>query len=87
MTEAELEKLRASMDKFVKRLADYESQFAVLSFAMDVKTNQEFTNRADRIVHGWHLSGDSYDQPTAFLIDDGLEAWSAAFSPVASETR
>ncbi|HQU92764.1 MAG TPA: VWA domain-containing protein [Pyrinomonadaceae bacterium] len=49
MTEAELEKLRGSMDKFVKRLADYESQFAVLSFAMDVKTNQEFTNRPDRI--------------------------------------
>jgi VWFA-related protein len=49
MTEAELEMLRGSMDKFVKRLADYESQFAVLSFAMDVKTNQEFTNRPDRI--------------------------------------
>ncbi|MEO5858780.1 MAG: VWA domain-containing protein [Pyrinomonadaceae bacterium] len=49
MTEAELEKLRTSMDKFVKRLADYESQFAVLSFAMEVKTNQEFTNRPDRI--------------------------------------
>jgi VWFA-related protein len=49
MTETELEKLRASMDKFVKRLADYESQFAVLSFAMEVKTNQDFTNRPDRI--------------------------------------
>jgi VWFA-related protein len=49
MTEAELERLRAAMDKFVKRLADYESQFAVLSFAMDVKTNQEFTNRPERV--------------------------------------
>ncbi|MDI1242837.1 MAG: VWA domain-containing protein [bacterium] len=49
MTEAELEKLRVAMDKFVKRLADYESQFAVLSFAMEVKTNQDFTNRPERI--------------------------------------
>jgi VWFA-related protein len=49
MTEPELEKLRAAMDKFVKRLADYESQFAILSFAMEVKTNQDFTNRPERI--------------------------------------
>ena len=49
MTEAELEKLRGAMDRFVKRLADYESQFAVLSFAMEVKTNQDFTNRPERI--------------------------------------
>jgi len=49
MTEAELEKLRVAMDRFVKRLADYESQFAVLSFAMEVKTNQDFTNRPERI--------------------------------------
>jgi len=49
MTEQELEKLRAAMDRFVKRLADYESQFAVLSFAMEVKTTQNFTNRPERI--------------------------------------
>ncbi len=49
MTEAELAKLRVAMDKFVKRLADYESQFAVLTFAMNVKTNQDFTNRPERI--------------------------------------
>ena len=49
MTEAELERLRAAMQKFVQRLADYESQFAVLSFAMDVKTVQDFTNRPDRL--------------------------------------
>ena len=49
MTEVELEKLRGAMERFVKRLADYESQFAVLSFAMEVKTNQDFTNRPERI--------------------------------------
>ena len=49
MTEAELDRLRAAMDKFVKRLADYESHFAIVSFAMEVKTTQDFTNRPDRI--------------------------------------
>ncbi|MEQ1762969.1 MAG: VWA domain-containing protein [Pyrinomonadaceae bacterium] len=49
MTEVELERLRMAMQRFVKRLADYESQFAVLSFAMEVKTNQDFTNRPERI--------------------------------------
>ena len=49
MTEQELGKLRMAMDRFVKRLADYESLFAVVSFAMEVKTAQEFTNRPDRI--------------------------------------
>ena len=49
MTEEELGKLRAAVERFVKRLADYESQFAVLSFAMEVKTTQNFTNRPERI--------------------------------------
>ena len=49
MTQAELERLRSAMDKFVKRLADYESHFAIVSFAMEVKTTQDFTNRPDRI--------------------------------------
>jgi VWFA-related protein len=49
MTEAELQRLRAAMQKFVKRLADYESIFAVMSFAMEVKTAQGFTNRPERL--------------------------------------
>ncbi|HEX6280187.1 MAG TPA: VWA domain-containing protein [Pyrinomonadaceae bacterium] len=49
MTEQELDRLRIAMDRFVKRLADYESHFAVISFAMDVKTTQDFTNKPDRI--------------------------------------
>ena len=45
MTEAELAKLRSALQEFVERLADYESHFAVVSFAMDVDTVQSFTNR------------------------------------------
>lgn len=49
MTDAELERLRLATDNFIKRLADYESVFAVVAFAMEVKTTQSFTNRADRV--------------------------------------
>ena len=49
MTEAELAKLRAALQEFVNRLADYESNFAVVSFAMDVNTVQSFTNRKDHL--------------------------------------
>ena len=49
MTEVELERLRTAMQGFVKRLADYESYFAIMSFAMEVKTAQSFTNRPDRL--------------------------------------
>ena len=49
MTEAELAKLRAALQEFVNRLADYESHFAVVSFAMDVNTVQSFTNRKEQL--------------------------------------
>jgi VWFA-related protein len=49
MTTAELERLRDAMKNFTVRLADYNSYFAVMSFAMDVKTLQSFTNRPDRL--------------------------------------
>jgi VWFA-related protein len=49
MTEAELAKLRAALQEFVERLADYESHFAVVSFAMDVDTVQSFTNRKEQL--------------------------------------
>lgn len=49
MTDAELQRLRVAMEDFVKRLTDYQSVFAVLSFAMEVKTAQSFTNRPERI--------------------------------------
>lgn len=49
MTEEELQKLRAAMRNFVKRLADYESLFAITTFAMEVKTPQSFTNRPERL--------------------------------------
>ncbi len=49
MTQNELLRLRDAMRGFVKRLADYNSYFAVMTFGMEVKTLQSFTNRPDRL--------------------------------------
>ncbi len=49
MTREELIKLRDAMQIFVKRLADYNSYFAVMTFGMEVKTVQSFTNRPEKL--------------------------------------
>ena len=49
MTEAEIERLRGAMQSFIARLADYDSYFAVISFAMEVRTLQSFTNRKEKL--------------------------------------
>lgn len=49
MTDAEIERLRAGMQSFIARLYNYDSYFAVVSFAMDVRTLQSFTNRRDKL--------------------------------------
>ncbi|MBS1796843.1 MAG: VWA domain-containing protein [Acidobacteria bacterium] len=49
MTSEELVELQAAMRKFVKRLADYNSYFAVMTFGMNVKTVQSFTNKPDKL--------------------------------------
>lgn len=49
MTPGELERLKSAMQSFTQRLADYNSYFAVMSFAMEVKTLQSFTNHPQRL--------------------------------------
>ena len=49
MTEPELAKLRIALQEFVDRLGDYETNFAIVSFAMEVDTVQSFTNRKERL--------------------------------------
>jgi VWFA-related protein len=75
MTEAEIERLRSAMQSFVTRLADYDSYFAVVSFAMDVRTLQQFTNRRDKLEKSFDrlvrdqdgLSTHAYD-----AVDDSI---------------
>lgn len=49
VTSEELSALRAAMQQFVKRLADYNSHFAVMTFGMNVKTVQSFTNKPEKL--------------------------------------
>lgn len=49
MTAAELERLKTALGSFARRLSDYNSFFAVTTFAMDVSTIQSFTNRSERL--------------------------------------
>ena len=75
MTDEELVGLKSAMKSFINRLADYNSQFAIMTFAMDVKTVRTFTKRPDdleksfskirRDVNG--LSTHAYD-----AIDDAV---------------
>ncbi len=75
MTDQELARLRSAMQSFIARLADYNSYFAVVSFAMEVKTLQGFTNRRDRLERSFDklardqdgLSTHAYD-----AVDDSI---------------
>lgn len=75
MTEAEINRLRSAMHAFINRLADYESYFAVVSFAMEVNTLQGFTNRRERLERSFDklvrdqdgLSTHAYD-----AVDDSI---------------
>ena len=75
MTEAEIGRLRSAMQTFISRLADYDSYFAVVSFAMEVRTLQGFTNRRDRLERSFDrlvrdqdgLSTHAYD-----AVDDSI---------------
>lgn len=49
VTTEELLKLRTAMQSFLNRLADYNSYFAILSFGMEVKTLQGFTNKREKL--------------------------------------
>ena len=49
MTTKELRELRNALQLFVKKLADYNSYFAVMTFGMEVKTLQSFTNKPQKL--------------------------------------
>ncbi len=49
ITKQEIINLRNAMQKFVQRLADYNSYFAVMTFGMEVKIVQSFTNKPGKL--------------------------------------
>jgi VWFA-related protein len=75
VTREELERLRDALRVFVQKLADYDSYFAVMTFGMEVKTLQSFTNRPDKLEKSFEkllreqdgLSTHAYD-----AVDDAI---------------
>lgn len=49
MTADELGRLRDALQSFIARLADYDSYFAIMTFGMEVKTLQDFTNKPEKL--------------------------------------
>jgi VWFA-related protein len=49
MTAEEIVQLQNALQKFVRRLADYNSYFAILTFGMEVKILQSFTNKPEKL--------------------------------------
>jgi VWFA-related protein len=77
MTREELLKLRSAMTVFTQRLANAHSYFSIMSFGMEVKTLQPFTNRAEKLEKSFDkilretegLSTHLYD-----AVDDAIRA-------------
>ena len=75
VTREELEKLRDALRIFTAKLADYNSYFAVMTFGMEVKTLQSFTNRPEKLEKSFDkllreqegLSTHAYD-----AVDDAI---------------
>ena len=88
MTPQELERLRSAMGSFVKRLSEYNSYYAIMSFGMDVKTLQSFTPRPDRLDKTFDklfrdeegLSTHAYD-----AVDDAIRLLRKKSPPVVKE--
>lgn len=70
MTADEMARLREAMRNFVRRLsAEYESYFAVMTFGMDVKVLQSFTNRADKLEKTFDRIGRDRDGLSTHAFD------------------
>ena len=49
MTNEELTRLHTALKNFINHLADYDSYFAIMTFGMEVKTLQSFTNKPEKL--------------------------------------
>lgn len=69
MTPDELQRLKSGMQSFVDRLADYDSYFSIVTFAMDVKTVQAFTNRPEKLKAAFSRLGRDQDGLSTHAYD------------------
>lgn len=75
MTEPEFARLRLAMNEFVTRLRGKDAYFAVMTFAMEVRTLQELTDRIDRVERSFQrIRRDEYGLSTHAYdaVDDAV---------------
>jgi VWFA-related protein len=75
MTLQEIDRLRLALQSFINRLADYNSYFAIMSFGMEVKTLQSFTNRPDKLektLDRLHHNLDGLSTHAYDAVDDAI---------------
>jgi VWFA-related protein len=75
MTPPEIDRLRNAISGFIDRFGNHESYFALVSFAMEVKRLQSFTNRPEVVRRSMlKLERDQYGRSThAFdAVDDAV---------------
>jgi VWFA-related protein len=69
MTSPEIEKLRNAISGFMDRFGNHESYFAILSFAMQVKRLQSFTNRPEVLRRAMHKLDRDQDGRSTLAFD------------------
>lgn len=70
MTADEMARLREAMRNFVRRISgEYDAYFAVMTFGMDVKVVQSFTNRADKLEKTFDRLGRDRDGLSTHAFD------------------
>jgi VWFA-related protein len=75
MTSEELERLRSALQIFSQRLSEYPALFAVMSFGMNVKTVQNFTNdrqKLDRAMERIAREPNGLSTHTYDAVDDAI---------------
>jgi VWFA-related protein len=75
MTHEELLKLRSALSVFSNRLANSESYFSVMSFGMEVKTLQSFTNNSEKLEKSFDKllrEGDGLSTHAYDAVDDAV---------------
>lgn len=89
VTTAELAKLRTAMRAFTARLADRQASLAIMSFGMEVKKLQEFTDKPEKLEKAFDkLAGEPNGLSThAYDAADDAIRWLVRKAPRTRERR
>jgi VWFA-related protein len=73
MTNEELAQLRRALKTFIDRLADYNSYFSIMTFGMQVKTLQSFTNKPEKLERAFEKLGRDGDEGLSTHAYDAVD--------------